>query len=86
MVARELAAGAVSLGALVLSIALGAYVVGRRGAHTNARHGMLSGACTAVLFWAVTGLHGVVLVAVPLGMLAGDLAARAGIAVRNRAD
>lgn len=79
----ELLAGAVPMAALLASVALGGYVVGRYGARTNARHGTLSGACTAVLFWAVTGRLWAMLAMVPLAMVAGWAAARGGVAVRE---
>ncbi len=83
--ATELAAGAVPIAALVASVALGGYFIGRYGARTNARHGTLSGACTAALFWFVTGRLPSMLLMIPLAMLAGWAAAKGGAAVRARA-
>lgn len=80
----ELAAGMIPLATLLASVGLGGYVIGRYGERTNERHGMLSGLCTAVLFWAVTGRLGVMLAVVPFAMGAGWLAARGGTAVRAR--
>ncbi len=77
-VATELAAGAVPLAALVASVALGGFVIGRWGERTNARHGTLSGLVTAGLFWAVTGRLPTLLAVVPVAMVAGWAAARWG--------
>lgn len=81
--AMELLAGSTPVLALLLSVGAGAYLVGRYGARTNARHGMLSGACTALLFWAVTGRLATMLLVVPLAMAAGHAAARLGVATRG---
>jgi hypothetical protein len=85
-VATELAAGMVPLAALLAAVGLGGYVVGRYGDRTNDRHGTLSGLCTAVLFWAVTGRLGTMLAVVPFAGLAGWLGARGGLAVKARGD
>lgn len=82
--ATELTAGLVPVAALLLSVALGGYVIGRYGDRTNARHGTLSGACTAALFWAVTGRLPTMLLMIPFAMVAGWLGARGGVAVRAR--
>ncbi len=80
----ESTVGALALATLTVAIALGGYVIGRYGATTNTRHGTLSGIVTAALFWAVTRMLPVVLVAVPLGGIAGGLGALAGIVARDR--
>lgn len=77
-------ASAVSIAALKLSIGLGGYFIGRYGPHTNARHGTLSGALTALLFWAVTGRLWSMLAMVPLGMLVGWAGAYVGARTRAR--
>lgn len=79
----ELAAGVIPVAGLLLSVALGAYVIGRYGDRTNNRHGMLSGAVTALVFWAVTGWLSTMLVMVPLAMAVGWGATAMGFAVRN---
>lgn len=81
--AMELLAGATPVLALLLSVGAGCYLVGRYGAKTNERHGMLSGACTALLFWAVTGRLWAMLLMVPLAMAAGWAAARLGVRLRG---
>ncbi|MFO0607760.1 MAG: hypothetical protein U0324_31645 [Polyangiales bacterium] len=83
-VATELVAGMVPLAALLAAVALGGFVVGRYGERTNDRHGALSGLCTGVVFWAVTGRLGAMLAVVPFAGAAGWAAARAGLAVRAR--
>ena len=80
----ELAAGMVPVAALLASVGLGGYFIGRYGARTNARHGTLSGLVTAALFWLVTGRLTAMLLMVPLAMAAGWGAARAGTWVRDR--
>jgi hypothetical protein len=80
----ELLAGTLSASALLAAIALGGYFIGRYGTHTNQRHGTLSGACTALLFWAVTGWLPSMLVMVAPAMLAGWGAALFGCRVRDR--
>ncbi|MBI5515403.1 MAG: hypothetical protein HY909_16610 [Deltaproteobacteria bacterium] len=76
-------AGALSLAAMLLSIALGGFVLGRYGPETNPRHGTLSGACTAALLWAVTGRAWFLLALVPLGMLVGWAGALGGVRARK---
>lgn len=83
--ATELLAGVIPLLALLASVALGGYFIGRYGERTNARHGTLSGACTGVLFWLVTGRLTTMLLVIPFAMAAGWGAARAGNLVRDRA-
>ena len=80
----ELLAGAISTLALLAAVGLGGYFIGRYGSRTNARHGTLSGACTALLFWAVTGWLAPMLVMIPLAMLAGWASAKGGCAIRDR--
>ena len=82
--ATELAAGMIPLATLLASVALGGYFIGRYGERTNDRHGALSGLCTALLFWAVTGRLGSMLAVVPFAAAAGWLAAKGGAAVRAR--
>ena len=67
---------------LLLSVAVGSYVVGRRGNGTNARHGMLSGGLTVLIFWAVTGRLWSLLALVPVAMAVGYYGARWGVARR----
>ena len=81
----ELIAAMVPLLALVFAVAAGAYVVGRRGDATNARHGMLSGGLTVLVFWGVTGRLWSMLALVPVAMAVGYFAARWGAARRLRA-
>ncbi|MEZ4393816.1 MAG: hypothetical protein R3A48_22315 [Polyangiales bacterium] len=83
-VAIELLAAAVPVATVLLCVALGAWVVGRRGARTNHRHGVLSGALTAALCGALAGSVTATLVLVPLAMWVGGAAARAGVARRER--
>lgn len=83
--AMELLAGAVPAATFLLAVALGGFVVGRYGPQTNHRHGVLSGACTALLCWLLTGRMTVMLVMVPLAMLAAGAAARWGVRLRDRA-
>ena len=83
--ATELVAGSVPLLALLASVGLGGYFIGRYGARTNARHGTLSGACTALLFWLVTGRLTTMLAVVPFAMAAGWAAAVGGTRLRDRA-
>lgn len=82
---HELVAGAIPVVALLLSVALGAFVIGRYGDRTNQRHGTLSGAVTALVFWAVTGWMPSMLLMVPLAMVTGWAAAKGGLALRERA-
>lgn len=84
-VAAEVGASAIPLAAMLLAVGVGAYVVGRRGDRTNARHGMLSGALTVLVFWAFTGRMWGLLALVPFAMAAGHLAARLGVVRRERA-
>lgn len=81
-VAIELLAAAVPVGTVLLCVALGAWVVGRRGARTNHRHGVLSGALTGLLCAALARSVTAALVLVPLAMLVGGGAARAGVGRR----
>ncbi len=80
----ELVAGVVPLVALLASVGLGGYFIGRYGERTNARHGTLSGACTGLLFWLVTGRLSTMLAVIPFAMLAGWAAALGGTRVRDR--
>lgn len=82
--AAEALAVLVPVGAVLLCVALGGYVVGRRGERTNHRHGVLSGACTALLCGALSGSVAATLALVPLAMLAGGLSARVGVRRRER--
>jgi hypothetical protein len=84
-VATEVLAGLVPLAALLASVALGGFVVGRYGGRSNDRHGMLSGLCTGGLFWAVTGRLTAILAVLPVAAAVGWLAARAGRGLRARA-
>ena len=81
----EILAGGIPVVTLLLAVALGGYTIGRYGPRTNARHGTLSGACTGLLLWAVTGRLWAMLAVVPVAMLAGYLGARGGVHVRDRA-
>lgn len=83
--AAMLGASAIPIAALLVAIGLGGYVVGRRGDRTNARHGMLSGGLTLVVFWAFTGRAWSMLALLPFAMAAGHLAARIGVHRRERA-
>lgn len=83
-VAAELLAVTVPVGAVLLCVALGGYVVGRRGERTNHRHGILSGACTALLCGALSGSVVATLALVPLAMLVGGVSARVGVNRRER--
>lgn len=78
----ELTAALIPLLTLLLSVAVGSYVVGRRGNGTNARHGMLSGGLTVLIFWAVTGRLWSLLALVPVAMAVGYFSARWGVARR----
>ena len=78
----ELTAALIPLFTLLLSVAVGSYVVGRRGNGTNARHGMLSGGLTVLIFWAVTGRLWSLLALVPVAMAVGYYGARWGVARR----
>lgn len=80
----ELIAALIPLLTLMLAVAAGAYVVGRRGEGTNARHGMLSGGLTVLVFWAVTGRLWSLLALVPVAMAVGYLGAGRGAARRSR--
>ena len=80
----ELTAALIPVLALLLAVAVGSYVVGRRGDRTNARHGMLSGGLTVMIFWVVTGRLWSLLPLVPLAMALGHLAGRWGVARRDR--
>lgn len=80
----ELAAAVIPLLTLMLAVAVGSYVVGRRGDRTNARHGMLSGGLTVLIFWAVTGRLWSLLALVPVAMGVGFVSARWGAARRDR--
>jgi hypothetical protein len=80
----ELTAALIPLAALLLAVAVGSYVVGRRGDRTVAQHGMLSGGLTVLVFWAVTGRLASLLALVPVAMALGFAAARAGAARRDR--
>ncbi len=80
----EMLAGMVPLGALLASVALGGWFVGRFGRGTTARHGTLSGLTTSLLFWAVAGRMGALLAVVPFAMAVGYGAARWGTARRDR--
>lgn len=80
----ELVAGFVPAALFLLCVALGGFVVGRYGPKTNHRHGVLSGACTALVCWWVTGRSWTMLLMVPLGMLAAGAAARVGVRQRDR--
>jgi hypothetical protein len=82
--AVELAAALVPLAALLFAVAVGSYVVGRRGDRTVAQHGMLSGGLTVLVFWAVTGRLGSLLALVPVAMAVGFVTARVGAARRDR--
>ena len=82
----ELLAAMVPVAALLLATGAGAYVVGRRGAGTNARHGMLSAGLTVLLLWAVTGRLGSMLLLVPVAMALGLGCASWGAARRAAAD
>lgn len=84
VIALELAASAIPVLTLLLCVALGAYTLGRRGARTNRRHGALSGACTALLCGALAKSLLVTTALVPLAMLVGHFAARAGVQRRDR--
>ncbi len=81
----ELGASAIMVATLLLAVAVGAYVVGRRGDRTNARHGMLSGGLMVTVIWAFTGWQWSLLALLPFAMAAGHLAARWGVARRERA-
>jgi len=81
----ELGASAIMVSTLLLAAAVGAYVVGRRGDRTNARHGMLSGGLMVTVIWAATGRQWSLLALVPFAMAAGHLAARWGVVRRERA-
>ncbi len=81
----ELTAALIPLFTLLLAVAVGAYVVGRRGDGTNVRHGMLSGGLTVLVFWAVTGRLWSLLALVPVAMWVGYLGAKWGVARRLRA-
>lgn len=81
----EMLAGLVPLGALLASVALGGWFVGRFGRGTTARHGALSGLTTSLLFWAVAGRMGALLAVVPFAMAVGYGAARWGTSRRDRA-
>lgn len=83
--AMELLAGTVPALTFLLAVALGGFVVGRYGPQTNHRHGVLSGACTALLVWFVTGRVTAMLLMIPLAMLAAGGAARLGVRLRERA-
>lgn len=83
-VAIELLAAAVPVITVLLCVALGAWVLGRRGARTNHRHGVLSGALTAALCGVLARSVTATLVLVPLAMLVGGAAARAGVGRRVR--
>ena len=78
----ELVAALIPLLTLLLAVAVGSYVVGRRGDRTNARHGMLSGGLTVLIFWAVTGRLWSLLALVPVAMAVGYYGARWGVARR----
>lgn len=80
----ELTAALIPLFTLMLAVAVGSYVLGRRGDGTNARHGMLSGGLTVLVFWAVTGRLWSLLALVPVAMGVGYLGARWGVARRAR--
>jgi hypothetical protein len=80
----ELTAALIPVLALLLAVAVGSYVVGRRGDRTNARHGMLSGGLTVMIFWVVTGRLWSLLPLVPLAMALGHLAGRWGVTRRDR--
>ncbi|MBL8604477.1 MAG: hypothetical protein JNK72_21300 [Myxococcales bacterium] len=82
----ELVGGLIPVGALLLSVGLGAWVVGRFGPSAHARHGMLSGALTALVFWAVAGRLWGVLWVVPLAMVSGWAATRLGLLRRHPRD
>jgi hypothetical protein len=81
--AAEVLAVLVPVAAVLLCVGLGGYVVGRRGERTNHRHGVLSGACTALLCGALSGSVVATLVLVPLAMLAGGVSARVGVRRRE---
>lgn len=83
--AAELGAAAIPVATMLLAVGVGAYVVGRRGERTNARHGMLSGGLTVLVFWALTGRSWAMLALVPFAMGVGHLAAHLGVARRERA-
>ena len=80
----ELVAALIPLLTLLLAVAVGSYVVGRRGDRTNARHGMLSGGLTVLVFWAVTGRLWSLLALVPVAMAVGLFTARWGAVRRDR--
>jgi hypothetical protein len=82
--ASEVLAVSVPVGAVLLCVALGGYIVGRRGERTNHRHGVLSGACTALLCGALSGSVVATLALVPLAMLVGGVSARVGVNRRER--
>lgn len=83
--AMELLAGLVPAALFLACVGLGGYVVGRYGPKTNHRHGVLSGACTALVCWLVTGRAWAMLLMVPLAMLIAGAAARVGVNRRDRA-
>lgn len=76
--AAELVAGISPVVALSAAVSLGGFFIGRYGDRTNPRHGTLSGALTALLFWAVTGRMGVILALVPVCAAIGWISALGG--------